>query len=509
MYSLPMWPLRKSEAVPRRSWSAWYNQLLSWLLPHTLLGRLSVVMVFGVLVTQLAGGLIWSAQLRSKAEVETKTAAQHLAHTAASAIRFFMSLPANYRPILIQQLREMGGTRFFVSTNDGPVTIHKIADNPLANMALTDIGATLKTDLPFLPGFRLAFAWPDDLMVSPEGLQVADLPDSWVQHTLLIKPNPAPVLVIQTELEPGNWLYLAALMPNPYFLDSDNPLSPERLLLQGVSLATVLLLSILVVRWTTRPLAALSDAAEAFGKGETAPELPETGSREFIKTARAFRAMRERIKRYLDDRERLFVSISHDLRTPITRLKLRTELLDDEELRSEFHEDLDELDMMVKGALQSVKDSDIHENRTEVKLDALILRMIRDARMAGHEVAFSESGLTVMAKPLALKRAIGNLFDNALHYGEKVEIAVTAITGGSGNEIQIQIRDHGPGVPEEALHSLFDPYTRLEHGRDQNAGGMGLGLGIARNIVQAHGGELQLHNHVDGGLVATIVLPAS
>src|ERR1700681_1582512 len=119
-----MWPLRRSEAAPKRSWSAWYNQLLSWLLPHTLLGRLSVVMVFGVLVTQLAGGLIWSAQLRSKAEVETRTAAQHLAHTAASAVRFFMSLPANDRPILIQQLREMGGTRFFVNTNDGPVTIH-------------------------------------------------------------------------------------------------------------------------------------------------------------------------------------------------------------------------------------------------------------------------------------------------------------------------------------------------------------------------------------------------
>lgn len=498
--------------MPTRSWRPWtaqYKQLLSWLLPHTLLGRLSVVMVFGVLVTQLAGGLIWSAQLRSKAEVETIIASRHLAHSAASAIRFFMSLPANYRPILIQQLREMGGTRFFVNTNSEPVSIHNIADNARANIALDSIDATLKTDLPFLRGFRLAFAWPDDLMVSTEGLHVADLPDSWVQHTLLVKPNPAPVLVIQTELEPGNWLYLAALMPNPYFLDSDSPLSLDRLLLQGLSLTTVLLLSILVVRWTTRPLAALSDAAEAFGKGEAAPELPDTGSREFIKTARAFRAMRERIKRYLDDRERLFVSISHDLRTPITRLKLRTELLDDDALRSDFHEDLDELDMMVKEALQSVKDSDIHENRTEVRLDTLILRMSRDARMAGHEVAFTESGITVMAKPLALKRAIGNLFDNALHYGKKVEVSVDKGTAESGNDIHIRIRDHGPGVPEEALHSLFDPYKRLEHGRDRNADGMGLGLGIARNIVQAHGGELLLRNHPDGGLEATIVLSAN
>ncbi len=484
-------------------------RFLAWALPHSLLGQLSVVMVLGVLVTQLVGGLIWSAQLRSKAVTETTIEAQHLGHSAASAIRYFKSLPANYRPIMISQLREMGGTRFFVNTNNDPVKMQVIADNSLANIATASALKALKEDLPFLSDFRLAFVQPEDLLVSDDGLKVSDLPDSWVQHILLIQPNPAPVLVIQTQLEPGKWLYLATLMPNPYFLESDSPLAPHRLILQGMSLAAILLLSILVVRWTTRPLAALSDAAEAFGKGETVPELPATGSREFIKTARAFSAMRERIKRYLEDRERLFVSISHDLRTPITRLKLRTELLDDDALRAEFHEDLDELDMMVKGALQSVKDSDIHENRTEVRLDALIERMIRDARMAGHDVAFVESGLTVMAKPLALKRAIGNLFDNAIFYGKKVEIAVSrsnADVQGADN-IEIQIRDHGPGVPEEAFGTLFQPYLRLEHGRDQNAGGMGLGLGIARNIVQAHGGELLLANHPEGGLVATIVLP--
>ena len=123
--------------------------------------------------------------------------------------------------------------------------------------------------------------------------------------------------------------------------------------------------------------------------------------------------------------------------------------------------------------------------------------------MGGHDVAFTETDLTVMAKPLALKRAIGNLFDNAIFYGKKVEISVQEIT----DNIQIQIRDYGPGIPEEAFSSLFQPYLRLEHGRAQNAGGMGLGLGITRNIVQAHGGELLLVNHPDGGLVATIVLP--
>lgn len=467
-----------------------------------------MVMIFGVLVTQLVGGLIWAAQLRIRSEIETRTSAQHLAHSASGAIRYFMSLPSNYRPLMIQQLREMGGTRFFINANAAQVPVPPIASSALADIAVQAASDTLRDDLPFLPEFHLAFAWPDNLPVSDDGLKIGDLPDSWVQHILLIKPNPAPVLVIQTRIESGRWLYLAALMPNPYFLDSSTPLSLDRVVLQGLSLAAILLLTILVVRWTTRPLAALSDAAEAFGKGEAVPELPETGSREFVKTARAFSGMRERIKRYLEDRERLFVSISHDLRTPITRLKLRSELLDDDQLRAEFHDDLDDLDMMVKGALQSVRDSDIHENHTEVRLDALVGRMVRDAGLAGHEVAFTPGGIHVIAKPLALKRAIGNLFDNALHYGEKVEITIRQSQALAGDMVEIAIRDHGPGVPEDAMGTLFQPYVRLEHGRSANSGGMGLGLGIARNIVQAHGGELLLRNHLQGGLIATIILPA-
>jgi signal transduction histidine kinase len=478
---------------------------LAWRLwPQSLLGRLSLVMVAGLLVTQLAGSVIWATQLRSKAEADAKAAAQYLGQGAASSIRFFRSLPPNYRSLLIQQFREMGGTRFFVSLNHAYVPVQEIAPQALAQTALGALGTTLRADLPREGQFRLAFASPDQLVVSPDGVRVSELPENWVRHILLLKPDPAPILVIQTELEPGNWLYLATLMPNPYFLSSNDPLSFDRLVLQGLSLAAVLLLSILVVRSITRPLAALSDAAEAFGKDENAPALPETGSREFVNTARAFGAMRERIARYIADRERLFISISHDLRTPITRLKLRAELLDDDALRNEFEEDLDELDVMVKGALQSVKDSDIHENPADVRLDALIRRLVRSAELAGHSVAYDGTSLVVRGKPLALKRAIGNLLDNALFYGERAEISVRARAGW----IEIAVRDHGPGVPEDAFPSLFEPYVRLAHGRERNDGGMGLGLGIASGVIEGHGGELVLANHPDGGLNAVIRLPA-
>ncbi len=507
MFFLPMSVPRMfnfiSVAALRASGTALWRKCRDRVVPASLLGRLSVVMVVGVMLTQFAGNMFWAAQMRKDSEIEIKAASQQLAHTAASTMRYFLSLPSNYRPLIIQQFREMGGTRFFVNMNNAPLTMQSISDNALADLSRQQISATLKEDMPKLPEVRINFAWPSDLVLGQDGAGISDVPDNWVQHILVTKPNPAPILVIQIQMEQGRWLYLATLMPNPYFLDGHDPFSMDRLLLQCVTLGAVLLLSILVVRWITRPLAALSQAAQAFGNGESMPVLPETGSREFVNTARAFSAMRERTACYIEDRERLFISISHDLRTPIMRLKLRAELLDDEAVRSEFHEDLDELDVMVKGALQCVKDSDIYENPTQIRLDTVLTRLVRGARLAGHEVLMTNSDITVQAKPLALRRAISNLLENALHYGRQVEISVLQCD----DNVEVHIRDHGPGIPEEALPGLFDPYVRLEHGRHQNKNGMGLGLGIARDIVRAQGGVLLLTNHPDGGLDAVIILP--
>ncbi|SMC18085.1 Signal transduction histidine kinase [Andreprevotia lacus DSM 23236] len=482
--------------------ASWLNRTFNRLLPGSLLARLALVMMLGVLASQALGTWFWAAQLRTRSNEEAREAARYIGYSAASALRFFQSLPANYRPLLIEQLREMGGTRFFVNVNHGPVDIKSVVDAPLAQSVVETLTTTLTQELPRLSTYRIGFAWPDELAVTEDGVTLSDLPDSWVQHTLLVKPRPAPILVIQAELESGDWLYLATLMPNPYFLDQANPLTRDKLALQLATLVAVLLLSLWVVRWLTRPLALLSEAAEAFGQGAN-PHLPESGSREYLNTAHAFHAMQARINRYLEDRERLFASISHDLRTPITRLKLRTEMLDDEHDRREFHEDLDELEMMVKGALQSVKDTDIHENRTAIRLDTLLNRLSEDAKMGGFEVAVAAAPITVLGKPLALKRAISNLIDNAIKYGQRAEVLLSNRDG----ETELTIRDYGPGVAEEALPTLFQPYVRLEHGKQTNQGGMGLGLGIARDIIHAHGGELTLANHPQGGLQVTITLP--
>ena len=481
----------------RRGWRRW--------LPDSLLGRIVVVLVLGVVAAQLIGTLLWARQLRETARQESLAAAVQLARSAAGTIRFFRDLPPPFRPILIEQLRTMGGTRFFVNVNRAAVPVEPLAGNDLVDIVARSVQAELERDLGAGQHAQVVFAWPQTLQVADDGTRVPDLPDAWVQATLLLRPRPAPVLVVQAEFEPGRWLYLAGTMPDPYFLDNANPLTLDRVALQLVTLVTVLLLSALLVRGLIRPLDQLAAAARAFGHGEAVPEpLPETGTAELRRMARAFNDMLARIQGYLLDRERLFVGISHGLKTPIMRLKLRTELLDDERLQADFHEDLDDLDMMVKSALQSVRDSDIHENLTPVPLDTLLQRLASRPILPAARIECALRPLRVQGKPLALERAFRNLLDNAVLYGDRVQLRLAR----QGNQALVEVRDFGPGMAPADMATAFETPVRQDHGAHRHPNGSGLGLGISRNIVQAHGGEIRLHNHAEGGLVVTVLLPA-
>jgi signal transduction histidine kinase len=482
----------------RRRWTRRY-------LPDSLLGRIVVVMALGVISAQLVGTLLWARQLRESARAEALSAGHAIALNAAGSIRFFRDLPPQFRPILIEQLRTMGGTRFFINVNKARVPVQPVEGNGLVDAVVEAMEGDLTRNLAGnTQAPSVAFAWPDTLQVSDDGRMVRDLPDSWVEATLLLRPRPAPVLVIQAEFEPGRWLYLATTMPDPYFLENANPLTWDRLALQLVTLVTVLVLSVLLVRGLIRPLNRIASAAKAFGS-DTAPEsVPETGTAELRRTARAFNEMQARIQGYLVDRERLFLGISHGLKTPIMRLKLRTELLDDDTLRAEFHEDLDDLDVMVKAALQSVKDTDIHENLTPVRLDTLLARLAQRPIHPDASIECNAEAVSVLGKPLALERALSNLLDNAVLYGERVQVRLSL----QGSRALVEVRDFGPGIAQASMSAAFEPHVRLSHGQQQNRTGTGLGLGIARNIIQAHGGEIRLHNHAEGGLVVTVLLAA-
>jgi signal transduction histidine kinase len=258
------------------------------------------------------------------------------------------------------------------------------------------------------------------------------------------------------------------------------------------------------VRRATRPLAALADSVEAFGRGAPTMPLPETGPREVRRLTAAFNRMQDRLARFIADRTRMLAAIGHDLRTPITSLKLRTELLDDEEARAKMMATLDDMQRMTEATLAFAREDAAAEPLRSVDLQALVESLADDLAEMGEDVKFTGDGrLPYTCRPTALRRAIANLAENGVRYGKRARIALSNSAAGP----LITIDDEGPGIPRDQIEEVYKPFVRLETSRSRDTGGVGLGLSIARSIILAHGGELSLSNRKEGGLHVEIRLP--
>ncbi|MFC4309663.1 ATP-binding protein [Steroidobacter flavus] len=258
-----------------------------------------------------------------------------------------------------------------------------------------------------------------------------------------------------------------------------------------------------VARTITRPLGDLARAADAVGRGATGTPLKESGAREIRRATRAFNAMQERLRRYLDSRTQVLAAMSHDLRTPLTRLRLRVESIDDDQLRQRLVEDLDEMSNMIRGALGVFRGLNDDEAAVPVDINALALDVQRQhVELGGDVTVVGTARAPYVGKPLALKRCLGNLVQNAIRHGVRATIEID-----DGPKLVLRVQDEGPGIPEDMLEKVFEPFFRLEQSRNRDTGGTGLGLSIARDIAQAHGGSLSLHNRQEGGLEARLALP--
>ncbi len=276
------------------------------------------------------------------------------------------------------------------------------------------------------------------------------------------------------------------------------------LLTLAVLLATVLLLSFVAVRWVTRPLNLLASAADELGRDINRAPLPEDGPAEVGRAAHAFNTMQRRLVRFIDERTRLLTAMSHDLKTPLTRMRLRAEMLEDGALREKFEADLLEMEAMVGETLEFMRGLSGREPAQPVDVMALLESLQADNEAMGRAVAL-EGRVTRpwRGAPQRLRRCLANLVDNAVLYGQRAEIAVDE----GDDRLTIRVRDHGPGMPEAELEKVFEPFYRLEGSRSRATGGTGLGLSIARSIAQAHGGDVRLRNHEQGGLEAILTLP--
>jgi signal transduction histidine kinase len=299
-----------------------------------------------------------------------------------------------------------------------------------------------------------------------------------------------------------------ALLGGPAFPPSD-PTMMYREPAQWVLRTAILIFAILTVSLIgasrlARPIDAFASAARRFGSDPNAPPMTPQGPAEMQIAIAAFNTMQSQIKRLVEGQAAMFAAISHDLRTPLTRMRLRGEFIEDPDQQARLFRDVDEMQTMIEAMLMFLRDNAANERTTSLDLAELLRSIADDYADIGSDVAYTgPQHVAFPGRPIGLRRAFGNLVDNAVKYGARPTIDLQC----QGNAVQVTIIDQGPGIPADALEQVFVPFRRLEPSRNRNTGGMGLGLTSARAGFRAHGGDVILSNATGGGLRATVILP--
>lgn len=467
------------------------------LLPRSLFSRLVVVMLCGLIVAQL---LSFAIHMHERGELLQQASGAQSAQRVADVVRLLDSSgPAERRKIV----NVLSAPPLLVSLDPGLMTAPDKAPQASARAALF---ATMIRR--FLGG-----EWPIEVIVA-DAAPIAPAYGRAQEHGGPMGPMHGPFggpmhmlaqpgfsFVSQIRLHDGTLVTFDARQ-----LEQTASWPYRMLLSLAVLLTAVVVLSLVAVRWATRPLNALADAADELGRNIHRPPMEESGPVEVARAARAFNTMQTRLNAYLRERTSVLAAMSHDLKTPVTRLRLRAELLDDPQLRLKFTRDLEEMESMVGATLDFLRGSEGAEAAQAVDMTALLESLQADLSEMGGKVSIAGGPRRpYTGQPTALKRCLRNLVENATKYGKSAAIEVDDNDG----RMQILIRDEGPGIPEAELERVFDPFYRLEGSRSRDTGGTGLGLTIAKSIAENHGGRLTLENRAAGGLEVRLTLPRS
>jgi signal transduction histidine kinase len=455
------------------------------LLPASLFGRTLLVLAAGLVLAQLGSMVI---NLFDRGSSVYRLASLQIAANIAQTARVLSRLPAAERG---KVLEEVSGPHLRVALSDEPVAVesgfteHDPYEAEFTESVQRQIGAR----------------WPIRVDINPQPRAFPAEPGTfefWMaRHFYFLLPEPFSI-VVQVGLEDGTIAVFNVNVPHEPLSQLES-LAPLLALLLLICFA----LAAFLVRMTTRSLDRLARAADAIGEEPDSAPLQAEGPSEIRRVIAAFNRMQERVRRYLVERSRLLSAISHDLKTPITRLRLRAEMLPDAELRAKMLRDLDEMQTMVGTTLNFFSTLGKDAVRQPVDIGALIESMCEDRRESGQ--ALSVRGAAkgpYRADPQALRRCLENLVENAIRYGTSADIEISD----SPERLRIAIRDRGPGIPETELERVFEPFYRLDNSRNMDSGGTGLGLSIARSIARWHGGDVTLSNAAPG-LVAELALP--
>jgi signal transduction histidine kinase len=447
--------------------------------PRSLAARTAVVLLLSLAVVQAAGLTIHALD---RMELLRLAQARDIAARVMSIYRNMVNVDADQRAAVLADMRRLPGIE--ITLSDQP---------PISDLPPTG---------------------PPERQLLRVNMNLVPMPGPLRPHEIQMAGGPFwHRLTVSLRLPEGGWLNVTLPMEPPRFW-----FSRDFLIAFLLMTAAAALLTLWAVRRLTGPVSTLARAAEALGRDVNAPPLPEDGPLEVATAAAAFNTMAARIRRFVQDRTELLTAIGHDLRTPITRLKLRAEFMEDDEQRRKMLLDLDELEAMVSATLAFGRDAKSTEPVSALDLAELLRTILDEAGDAWPEAAeklrYEGPGhLTVQARPLALKRALANLVANAVNYGGGAVVRLTPPAAGTSRggtthgALTIEVEDDGPGIPPSELDRAFEPFHRGEPSRNRETGGVGLGLPIARNIFRAHGGDVTLANRPPSGLRATVTLP--
>ncbi|MDO2948621.1 ATP-binding protein [Aeromonas simiae] len=340
--------------------------------------------------------------------------------------------------------------------------------------------------------------------ISAELKEAAQRSKAWRHHARMMGERMRPPqqdmrLYGSIELGHGRWLNFSSLV------DSEGAGWSLRTTLNLLLVATLVIgIMVWLLRRATRPLKQLAANAERLGRGEDIEPLAENGPAEVRGSIIAFNRMQTRLNRFVQDRTRMLAAISHDLRTPITSLRLRSEFLAEGEDKERIQQTLQQMEQMLAATLSFAREEGQQEPTRELDLVSLIESICDDYSDMGEQVTSLAEGKQVYAcRPNAMRRVLQNLIGNAIKYAGSADVSLERQKG----QLVICVSDEGPGIDEQQIEEVFKPFVRLDEARNTESGSVGLGLAIARTLIHQHGGELTLHNRPAGGLEARVTLP--
>jgi len=467
-------------------------------IPQTMLGRTLTIVIGCILLVQILGGVLHYREWKNFSENAERS---QLIERLATYVQWMNAATPLQREFLIRSNRFSGmqawqSVESSIKADDDWFGVEAFVRRRLSEeLGDIDIERVRVNDKPKKPGYfkRRHDKYDDD----------DDHDRHWKEkerHKYGKRFPRGPRLLVAVRLDDGAWLNMnvpfEGLEPKRFF-----PFALPLFFLTVV----VGIISFFIMKQANRPLDRMAKAAERLGRDVNArPMDDESGPKEVREAARAFNDMQTRLRRFVQDRTHMLAAISHDLRTPITRMRLRAEFVEDDQQREKMLADLDEMESMISATMAFARDDVANEAVSQIDLAALVESLCEDMREMGGDVTYKgPDELSFKGRPVGLKRAVNNLIGNALKYANQCTVKLEQMD----QQVIIYVLDNGPGIPDEELDEVFRPFRRVEASRNKETGGVGLGLAVVRSVAHAHGGTATLQNMESGGLEAKIVLP--